>query len=607
MPFSSRPSTGDRKKWIKGNYAKSRPVSAEPWRTSPWIAWGGGRENDKRQDWVFSSETLTLKPQWSDQHHVASSNQNAYLPHSQRMYFDELPKAKLQGRSKGRRLRPTDMESARCQAAAYSQAERWGWGKNDLVQAMRERKEHERAVVAAEIEEAALAAEAETVEDESTTRSAGVSSSFRHARRALTKKSPTRAGTLAFADGEGTQSKGTSDSRSFKKSATRGFGRSNTFASKTSSVEDRRVVLEKQVILMYEATNAIPTLEPFADFYKWCLKKFHNLTHCWRLLDTNLNMKLSYLEFLTSLRKYDFNGDARMIFRILDRDRTGCLTYYHFDPNGAVELAHVKGWCTKIFGGVTAAFEELDADKDGNISLEEFSQGSRKHGFENHDGAMPHIFEMLDLDKDRKVQPQEMKFLDNWDCPPWLMATPDFTGAQEFKRRLLTKYRGNAIVAWHFGLDRDNLMRVSWYDFAEAGKREHIMKDSLPGIWRALDTNLSGWLSLHEFDPDVWKLLVDFKKYCQRWGSIRQALPILDKNENGAISKREFLPVIKEMGLQEWEGDTLWTGLELNGDGTITRLKIAYLDKWSVDEEGREEEFWQVVADCLTTKHKSLT
>lgn len=374
---------------------------------------------------------------------------------------------------------------------------------------------------------------------------------------------------------------------------------------KDYSVEEGKAALEEHAENMHDAMNAIPSLEPFAVFYQWCIQRFGNLTRCWRNLDQSLNMRLTYLEFLTSLRKYEFSGDARLIFKVLDRDKVGALPYYRLDPYGAVELAQLKSWLKTTFGGVSQAFSKLDTDQNGKITTEEFRDGARRHGLQS-DESLPHIVEMLDLDHDRKIDFNEMRFLDHWDCPPWLMAAPDFTGAQEFKTRLKSKYRGNAIVAWHFGLDLNHMMRISWQEFEEAGKREGILKTQLPGIWRALDTNLSGWLSLHEWDPDVFKLLVDFKKYCAKWGSIKQALPKLDNNSNGAVSKKELLSSFKDMGLQEWEVDTLFTGLEQNGDGMITRQKIEYLDKWKVDEDSQEEEFWHAVGDCLQSKHKSL-
>merc|ERR1719197_2444152 len=61
-------------------------------------------------------------------------------------------------------------------------------------------------------------------------------------------------------------------------------------------------VLERKVMELYQSTADVPGLEVIADFYMWVVKKFKNLTRCWRMLDKNLNMKLTYLEFLTSLR-----------------------------------------------------------------------------------------------------------------------------------------------------------------------------------------------------------------------------------------------------------------------------------------------------------------
>ena len=53
-------------------------------------------------------------------------------------------------------------------------------------------------------------------------------------------------------------------------------------------------------------------------------------------------------------------------------------------------------------------------------------------------------------------------------------------------------------------------MRLNWMEFQNACRR---FKTNLcvPAMWRALDGNLSGWVSIREFDERAFNLLGGFK------------------------------------------------------------------------------------------------
>lgn len=354
-------------------------------------------------------------------------------------------------------------------------------------------------------------------------------------------------------------------------------------------------LLEKQVRHLYicDAIQSVPGLQNFADFYMWCIKKFKNLTRCWRLLDQNLNMKITKLEFLTSLNKYEFHGDARALFNILDRDRSGSLSYYHFDPSGAEELASLQKWIKERFGTVEEAFYRLDEDGDGRITTDELQRGLRRYGFHVE---VRYLFEMLDLDRDQKIQPEELLFLDRWTPLPFLCHEPDYEGAETWKQKLLHAYNWNSIKAWHGGLDKNMSMRVSYTEFSHVCQQEHVPMQRRPGVWRAMDTDLSGWISLREVDPLAHELLLKFKKYCvDNYGSVYKAFNKIDLNNNGSWSRREFQKIEHDMNLSREDGEMLFQGLAMDGGKQITFSKVKYLDNWSVEDERRENEFWEAI------------
>lgn len=215
---------------------------------------------------------------------------------------------------------------------------------------------------------------------------------------------------------------------------------------------------------------------------------------------------------------------------------------------------------------------------------------------------------MLDLDYDHKVTYEEVEFLDAWHCPPWLKAQPDTQGAIDFKRSLLAKYRANAIIAWHLGIDKDGSMRVSWAELAKAiSQTQYFECERLPGVWRALDENLSGWISLREFCPESYRLLADFKTYCMsHHGSVARAFAHIDANGNRIVRRREFNAIVPDLGFTPEEADMLFEGLDLNGNGCILEAELRYLDNWAMDKDRQEEEQWAAVSQSLRTKSLQL-
>ena len=63
-----------------------------------------------------------------------------------------------------------------------------------------------------------------------------------------------------------------------------------------------------------------------------------------------------------------------------------------------------------------------------------------------------------------------VKFLDEWDNPSWLVAHPDFDGVEEFKKKLLAEYK-TIITAWRKALDKDQSNRVSYTEFHQVARK----------------------------------------------------------------------------------------------------------------------------------------
>lgn len=398
-------------------------------------------------------------------------------------------------------------------------------------------------------------------------------------------------------------------------------------SSRARAVQPSRTVVRKPKLLegldsLHSADPAVrPKLQAFGEFYKWCIKKFGNLTRAWRKMDRNLDMKITWFEFSNFMRDNEYKGDVKGIFKLLDRDHTDALMYYHFDPAGALELGVLKVWANE-YGGMRKAFEKLDSDHSGILTLEELRADAKRHGFSNPD-AVRSLFGMLDLDRNKMVTLDEVTFLDNWACPVWLTVEPDHVGAQNFVRCLIGTYGDNGIRAWRVGIDHDGSMRVSWNEFERTNMQNenlHYTREQLVLIWRALDDNLSGWISLREFHSESYQLLSSFKEYCmENFGSARNWFQDLceevknsqegpDRNvPTKSVHRRDIeSAVMSSLDLDEGKARVLSGGLCVSREGGsknwLNEAKIRFLDQWRHSLDQQEEAFWSAAFPTLLLK-----
>lgn len=364
------------------------------------------------------------------------------------------------------------------------------------------------------------------------------------------------------------------------------------------SLQGRPNVLSSN--LVWETQAALFKSGPFMDFFKWAHKRFGSLPRCWRMLDDDCNMRITRTEFLKMTRKHEFTGDARAVFKIMDRDGTDHVTFFHFDPVGALELAELQRWAKEKFGGIQAAFKALDQDRNGQLTKKEFVAAAKSHNMPNPHAAKT-LFLILDTDNSHSLSQKEVSVIDLWRYPPWLTAVPDHDGAKAFKEYLLKKYSNNPIRAWRKALDKQSCMRVSWDAFEAYCRQSACMpKQHLPSIWRSLDDNMSGWLSLSEFWPQAAVLLKKFVSYCKQfYGSVYKAFIEIDDNGNGRLSHSEFNVVAVACKFDEAESEMLFAGLDMGSDGRVEAEEVTFLDKWYVERENKEEELWQNMANGL--------
>jgi Ca2+-binding EF-hand superfamily protein len=300
--------------------------------------------------------------------------------------------------------------------------------------------------------------------------------------------------------------------------------------------------------------------------------------------------------------KVDFRGNVACLRRALDRDTDGTCGMEELTPGFANSLALFRLWAHQNFGSCTRLWDEPRLQKaikhvPKKIRICDFITVTSGLGFgreldaESRSQEMRNITAALDFDGCGLIRLDDLVWLDSWPAPGWLAARPDHPAAEKLKELLIEKY-GNFIQAWRRALDTDSSNRVSWSEFQEACSRVNF-KGSVAGAWRALDRDLSGWISLNEVDPHSHELLTSFKHWSEkRFGSVEAAFRALDQDKSKTLTFSELKLAIKTLG---WDGNAreLFDGLDTKqAEGAsgskekrrdIELDEVAFLDDYNDD------------------------
>jgi hypothetical protein len=158
------------------------------------------------------------------------------------------------------------------------------------------------------------------------------------------------------------------------------------------------------------------------------------------------------------------------------------------------------------------------------------------------------LHEAADLTGTKSIVAQDVAFLDTWEPTPWLCAEPDYEGKELLISLLRNRYV-NLIVAWRRLFDRNNKNHVTFKDFTHACI--YLQMKNAPGVWRALDAEHVGHISLKNIDHESAQVLVNFKEWAEdTFGSIQFAFRVLDATHSNAVSLPVFKRMLSEFGFQ---------------------------------------------------------
>lgn len=318
--------------------------------------------------------------------------------------------------------------------------------------------------------------------------------------------------------------------------------------------------------------------ENLADFKRFLRQKHGgNLIRAWRQALTEGDAMLLHKgAFFKACVNLKWRTDVKGLWEELDRDGSGTIGIEELDFRAAEELALFRQFVINKFQNATRTFAALDLDGNKNVSESEFMQALKEFGYESRDRL---IFQALDRNGKKKINLEDILFLDQWKPMEFLLARANHEAAESFKKKLHDRF-GSYLRGWKMVLDCDGSNTCNWEEFRQACKRLGFKHD-VAGAWRALDSTMSGTISLSSVDPASSTVLLDFRNWAvKEFGSVKSMFTVFDEDNSKSLSLKEFKRACRIYGFRG-HLKSLFNILESTGSGGLTVEEVVFLDRWA--------------------------
>jgi Ca2+-binding EF-hand superfamily protein len=319
--------------------------------------------------------------------------------------------------------------------------------------------------------------------------------------------------------------------------------------------------------------------QTFHQFKVFLKTKYGSFLRAWlAALDMDSSMSVPKAELFKACSEMNWTGDVRALWRAMDKDDSGVTSLEELDINSAAQLASFKHFIDKKFGDSHNAFKAFDRFNSKKLKQAEFIGMCKGHGFTGK--FTKWLFQGIDHTGRKFITEHDMQFLDRWKPPLYLTCQPNAEAADAFKNQLMRIY-DSSLKGWTQCLDRDSSNRVNWQEFEAAAKKIRFNGD-VAGAWRFLDLDMSGFISLHELDPDASNTLLGFKRWADdEFGGVRSAFTVIDSDGSNEITLKEFKRACRSYGF-EGNCKRLFDCFDSDNQGLLTLNEISFLDEWDV-------------------------
>merc|ERR1712008_336214 len=150
-------------------------------------------------------------------------------------------------------------------------------------------------------------------------------------------------------------------------------------------------------------------------------------------------------------------------------------------------------------------------------------------------------------------------------------------------RDLLTRRFTSMIQAWRM-IDREDRVALTKQEFtssvASTGYSGHAA-----ALWTALVGQEGRLLSIRELDPELFKLLAEFRKRCERLGGLRKVFEDKTGEHVKRFEHEGFLKLCRKLRCPQL-GEPLFVQLDCRNHGSITWDSVRFLEEqWQWDPE----------------------
>jgi len=324
----------------------------------------------------------------------------------------------------------------------------------------------------------------------------------------------------------------------------------------------------------------------FNEFKIFLKRKFGHYVRAWRRdISPDGLLTIHKRDLFKACSAIGWNGDVRHLWAAFDKDGSGDVSIEELDPKGAELLAHFRKFVVERFGNTPATFRALDKFNIKKLKRAEFLAGLKGFGFEF---SAKSLFCGLDLDCKKFLVEENLCFLDRWKPPAFLTAVPSRQAADEFKACLLKAYKNRYLVAWR-RMDVDGSNSCSWNEFTACCKKLGFNGD-VAGAWRALDEDMSGYITLAEIDRAASDTLGNFKKWAdEEFGGVRSAFTVFDCDESKNVTYREFRRTCRAYGYELEDPKVIFKALDTENNGTLGLDEVVFLDDWHFQDRTHED------------------
>eukprot|EP00445_Apocalathium_hangoei_P012115 CAMPEP_0203877382 /NCGR_PEP_ID=MMETSP0359-20131031/21977_1 /ASSEMBLY_ACC=CAM_ASM_000338 /TAXON_ID=268821 /ORGANISM="Scrippsiella Hangoei, Strain SHTV-5" /LENGTH=788 /DNA_ID=CAMNT_0050796327 /DNA_START=55 /DNA_END=2418 /DNA_ORIENTATION=+ len=351
------------------------------------------------------------------------------------------------------------------------------------------------------------------------------------------------------------------------------------------------------------------------QFQEHVRRTFGNDIRAWRKSLAPTSFEITQQSLRSYCGTHNLKVNAKDVWDGLDQDHDGVVHFDDYNVRQAMALAKFQQWARQSFGSCEAIWRQPDAAAvsrtltgiwfpEKAMAISTFTAVVKKLGWPDlaNQEVRRLVFQGLDLQAFGTIQRSDLVWLDGWHPLEWVTAEPKLEEWEKLKALLKQNY-GHLLRAWRLLLDRDDSNGLSWVEFRDACRRLKFDGD-VGACWRVLDSEMTGMISMKEYDAESFDILNSFKEWADmHFGGILACFKELDEDHSGSVSLKEMNHACRKL---RWTGDAnlLFNCIHVSknreaGVRSIALSDIAFLDTWQL--EPTEEE---LAADDLPL-HKS--